>query len=44
MATPTPYGIRASLSLDPGAEAHLTADAQIFAGAQATAIAEVYAP
>ncbi|HUD40764.1 MAG TPA: hypothetical protein VMR06_02080 [Dokdonella sp.] len=43
LAVATPYGIRASLRLEPGAEAHLTADARTM-GEQVTAIAEVYAP
>jgi len=43
LAVATPYGIRASLRLEPGAEAHLTADARTM-GERVTAIAEVYAP
>ena len=43
LAVATPYGIRASLRLDSGAEAHLTADARTIGG-RVTAIAEVYAP
>lgn len=43
LAVATPYGVRASLRLEPGAEAHLTADARTM-GERVTAIAEVYAP
>lgn len=44
IAAPTPNGIRVSLNLQPGAEAHLTASAHVMGETPMTMFAEVYAP